>query len=101
MAVCVDVFHRGETLCSATGSPLAIFGGARATFGVNDGADAAPLIQVALQGGEEVDLTDAQSVAGLNSDAREEARGKLQGLQVQPCCLLHHFPIPQIYPGEC
>lgn len=79
-------------MCSATGSPLAIFGGARATFGVNDGADAAPLIQVALQGGEEVDLTDAQSVAGLNSDAREEARGKLQGLQVgTPCCLMYLF----------
>ena len=72
---------------SANGSPLAIFGGARATFGVDDGADAAPLIQVALQGGEEVDLSDAQSVAGLAADAREEARGKLQGLQVKLCYL--------------
>ena len=89
--VCGDVFHRGEYLQSANGSPLAIFGGARATFGVNDGVDAAPLIQVALQGGEEVDLSDAQSVAGLNAEAREETREKLQAMQVQPRCLLHQF----------
>lgn len=67
---------------SANGSPLAIFGGARATFGIEDGDDAAPLIQVALRGGEAIDLSDAQSIAGLGRDAREEARGKLQGLQV-------------------
>lgn len=72
---------------SANGSPLAIFGGARATFGVDDGVDAAPLIQVALQDGDEVDLSDAQSVAGLGAEAREEARGKLLGLQVQSHCL--------------
>ena len=40
------------------------------------------MIQVALQGGEEVDLSDVQSVAGLGTEAREEARGKLQGLHM-------------------
>ena len=77
---------------SANGSPLAVFGGARATFGIDDGADAVPVIQVALQGGEEVDLSNAEDAAGLSSDAREEARDKIQGLQVTPysCCILHH-----------
>jgi len=74
---------------SANGSPLAVFGGARATFGIDDGADAVPVIQVALQGGEEVDLSNAEDAAGLSSDAREEARDKIQGLQVKPLQLLY------------
>lgn len=73
---------------SANGSPLAVFGGARATFGINDGADAVPVIQVALRGGQEVDLTHAEDAAGLSSDAREEARDKLQAMQVSRLYLL-------------
>jgi|EP01047_Picozoa_sp_COSAG01_P050140 hypothetical protein len=68
---------------SANGSPLAIFGGARATFGINDDVDAEPVIQVALQTGEELDLMDVASVAALGAEEREEAKGKLQGLQEQ------------------
>lgn len=71
---------------SANGSPVAVFGGARATFGVHDGTDgvnAGPQIQVALQRGGEVDLSDAQSVAGLGAEAREEARGQLEAMQVR------------------
>ena len=72
---------------SANGSPLAVFGGARATFGIDDGAEAQPVIQVALQDGNQIDLTDVEATNELSTDAREEARGKLQGLQVR-CILL-------------
>ncbi len=68
---------------SANGSPLAVFGGARATFGIDDGAEAQPVIQVALQDGNQIDLTDVEATNELSTDAREEARGKLQGLQVR------------------
>ena len=93
---------------SANGSPLAIFGGARTTFGLEDGDAAAPLIQVALRGGEAIDLSDNQSIAGLGRDAREEARGKLQGLQVPMLSVVAsicvhstfkpHILMPRIYP---
>ena len=58
------------------------------------------MIQVALQGGEEVDLSDVQSVAGLGTEAREEARGKLQGLQVSFSQLFpRHFTVAVVQPS--
>ena len=68
-------------MLSENGSPLSVFGGARATFGINDDADAEPIIQVALQSGEE--LTDVNSAAALGAEAREEAKSKVQLLQVR------------------
>jgi hypothetical protein len=68
---------------SANGSPIQVFGGARATFGAHESVDAAPLIQVALADGQEIDATDVNGIAELSSEAREEARGKLQLMQVR------------------
>lgn len=72
---------------SANGSPLAIFGGARATFGLNTEIADEPVIQVAMDNGDEINCT-VESAAALGSEARDEARGKLQMMQDQLAALL-------------
>ena len=79
--------RRGESLMSANGSPLAIFAGARATFGLNAEITDEPVIQVALDNGEEINCT-LDSAAEMGAEARDEARGKLQMMQDQLAALL-------------